>query len=201
MAAWRQFDRIQEPISVKEDTGMRSMLASMAVALAFFAAPAASAEFPKTGEAEYDTYYVFDTLSKIDSGAGVGAIVDITGINRNVKGEGPFHDMSQHCVGHWSKVGETFDFPGSCVETDRDGDNVFTTFDNKNHYFVGGTGKYKGITGTIPYSVTELRDAAGGAARPASSTTRPPGRSSRRQGRRGLPRTAGNDAGGPPARA
>ena len=37
---------------------MKSMLASMAVVLTFCAAPAAAAEFPKTGEAEYDTYYV-----------------------------------------------------------------------------------------------------------------------------------------------
>ena len=37
---------------------MKSMLASMAVVLTFCAAPAAAAEFPKTGSAEYDTYYV-----------------------------------------------------------------------------------------------------------------------------------------------
>ena len=61
---------------------MKSMLTSMAVVLTFCAAPAASAEFPKTGEAEYDTYYVFNTLAEIDSGAGKGAIVDITGITR-----------------------------------------------------------------------------------------------------------------------
>ena len=47
---------------------MKSMLASMAVVLTFCAAPAAAAEFPKTG-VEYDTYYVDNTLAKIDSGA------------------------------------------------------------------------------------------------------------------------------------
>jgi hypothetical protein len=147
---------------VKEDARMKSMLASMAVVFVFCTAQASAAEFPKSGQAEYDTYYVFDTLAKIDSGAGSAAVADITGINRNVKGEGPFNDMSQQCLGYWSLVGEKRDFTGSCVETDKDGDNVFTTFDNKNHYFAGGTGKYKGITGTIPYTVTELHDAAGG---------------------------------------
>jgi hypothetical protein len=97
---------------------MRSMLASMAVVLAFCAAPALSAEFPKTGQAEYDAYYVFDTVAKIDSGAGMGAIVDVTGINRNVKGEGPFNNMSVRCVGHQSLAGDTFDFHGSCVDTE-----------------------------------------------------------------------------------
>ena len=81
---------------------MKSMLASMAVVLTFCAAPAVSAEFPKTGSAEYDTYYVDNTVAKIDSGVGTGTIVDDTGITRNVKGEGPFHDMSVRCLYHWS---------------------------------------------------------------------------------------------------
>jgi len=85
---------------------MKSMLASMTVVLTFCAAPAVSAEFPKTGEAEYDTYYVGNSLAKIDSGAGTGSIVDETGITRNVKGEGPFHGMSVRCLYHWSVVGD-----------------------------------------------------------------------------------------------
>ena len=120
---------------------MKSMLGSMAVAFMFCAAPASAAEFPKTGQAEYDTYYVYDTVAKIDSGAGSGAIVDVTGINRNVKGEGPFNDMSVRCLGHQSLVGETFDFNGSCVETDKDGDNVFTTFDDQDPLFHGRHGE------------------------------------------------------------
>ena len=51
---------------------------------------------------------------------------------------------------------------GSCVETDKDGDNVFTTFGDKNHYLMGGQGKYKGITGTVPYTVVEIHETVGG---------------------------------------
>jgi len=141
---------------------MKSMLASTAVALTFCAAPALSAEFPKTGEAEYDTYYVDNTVAKIDGGAGTGAIIDETGITRNVKGEGPFHDMSVRCLYHWSVVGETNRQNGSCVDTDKDGDNVFITFDDKNLYYSGGTGKYKGITGTAAYTYVELHETVGG---------------------------------------
>ena len=141
---------------------MKPMLASTAVVLMFCSAPAAAAEFPKSGSAEYDTYFVDNTLAKIDSGAGTGAIVDSTGITRNVKGEGPFHDMSMRCLYHTSTVGETTHYSGSCVETDKDGDNVFTTFDDNNHYMMGGTGKYKGITGTVPYTVVLLHDMVGG---------------------------------------
>jgi hypothetical protein len=45
-------------------TAMKLMLASMAVVLTFCAAPAVSAEFRKTGSAEYDTYYVDNPLAK-----------------------------------------------------------------------------------------------------------------------------------------
>jgi len=152
-------------MSLKEGTAMKSMLASMAVVLTFCAAPAVSAEFPKTGEAEYDTYYVDNPVAKIDSGVGIGTIVEETGITRNVKGEGPFHDMSVRCLRHQSLVGDEFHLNGTCVETDKDGDNVFVTFDDKNHYLMGGTGKYKGITGTAAYTIVQLHDAVGG--RPA----------------------------------
>src|SRR5262245_16431811 len=146
----------------KENTAMKSTLASMAVVLTCCATPVASAEFPKTGSAEYDTYYVDHPVAKIDGGVGAGTIVDNTGITRNVKGEGPFHHMSVRCLAHRSLVGEAFHRNGSCVETDQDGDNVFTTYDDKNHYLMGGTGKYKGITGTVPYTVTKLHDTVGG---------------------------------------
>ena len=106
---------------------MKSMLASTAVVVTFCATPAVSAEFPKAGEAEYDSYYVDNVLAKIDSEAGTGGIVEETGITRNIKGEGPFHDMSVRCVYHWSLVGATRHSNGSCVHTDKDGDNIFAT--------------------------------------------------------------------------
>jgi hypothetical protein len=152
-------------MSLKEGTAMKSMLASMAFLLTFCAAPALSAEFPKTGEAEYDTYYVDNVLAKMDIGFATGSIVDETGITRNVKGEGPFHDMSVRCLYHLSVVGEIFHFNGSCVETDKDGDNIFAIVDDKSHSLIGGTGKYKGITGTVSYTVTGLHETVGG--RPA----------------------------------
>ena len=51
-------DRSQEWMSLKEGTEMKSILASIAIILTFYAAPAVSAEFPKTGEAEYVAYCV-----------------------------------------------------------------------------------------------------------------------------------------------
>ena len=45
---------------------------------------------------------------------------------------------------------------GACKETDKDGDYTSTTFDSKAHHFIGGTGKYKGITGDAPFTVETL---------------------------------------------
>ena len=79
--------------------------------------------------------------------------------------------MSVRCLYHYSGVAVN----GSCVETDKDGDNVFVTFDDKNHYLMGGTGKYKGITGTAAYTIVQLHDTVN-SVRQVSSTTRPSGR-------------------------
>ena len=152
----------QKWMSLKEAAAMKLMLASTAVVVTFCAAPAVSAEFPKTGEAEYDSYYVDNVLAKIDSEAGTGGIVEETGITRNIKGEGPFHDMSVRCLYHWSLVGATRHSNGSCVHTDKDGDNIFATFDDNTTYLMGGTGKYKGITGTVRYTEAPLHDTVGG---------------------------------------
>src|SRR5262245_31357138 len=57
---------------LKEVAVMKSILASTAVVVTFCATPAVSAEFPKTGEAEYETYYVDNVVAKFDSGAGTG---------------------------------------------------------------------------------------------------------------------------------
>ena len=115
-----------------------------------------------TGEAQYDTYYIDNALEKIDSGVGTGAIVEETGITRNVKGEGPFHDLSVHCLYHWSLAEAIRHSNGSCVHTDKDGDSVFATFDDNTTYLMGGTGKYKCITGTARYTETQLHDTVGG---------------------------------------
>src|SRR5215472_17911261 len=66
------------------------------------------------------------------------------------------------CLYHWSLAGATRHSNGSCVHTDKDGDNVFATFDDNTTYLAGGTGKYKGITGTVRYTEAPLHDTVGG---------------------------------------
>jgi hypothetical protein len=40
--------------------------------------------------------------------------------------------------------------------------DIFATFDDNTTYLMGGTGKYKGITGTVRYSEVPLHDTVGG---------------------------------------
>lgn len=140
----------------------RTLGISTAAIVGLTAAGVLAADFPPSGQAEYDTYYVIEDKASIDGGVGSGAISILTGINRNVQGEGPFHDMAVECLSHSTMIAGKWMQYASCVETDQDGDNVFTTSDDKNHYIVGGTGKYHGITGTVPYTIRELHQTAGG---------------------------------------
>jgi hypothetical protein len=156
---WYSADPLLRPGEWNMKLRMAFLLATLPL---ITSVPAIAADFPKSGEAEYDTYYVFENLVTMDSGAGIGGIDEFTGITRNVKGEELFNDMSVHCLVHWTLIGDKWDGSGSCVETDGDGDNVFTTFDANAHYFVGGTGKYKGITGEAPYTFVELHKTVGG---------------------------------------
>jgi hypothetical protein len=62
---------------------------------------------------------------------------------------------------------------GACVLADADGDKIFSTFDTRDldksqpemncgtHIITGGTGKYKGITGSEPFACNALPALAG----------------------------------------
>jgi hypothetical protein len=62
---------------------------------------------------------------------------------------------------------------GACVLTDSDGDKIFSTFDTRDtdksqpemscgtHIITGGTGKYKGITGSEPFACITMPALAG----------------------------------------
>jgi hypothetical protein len=62
--------------------------------------------------------------------------------------------MHAHCLMLSAIIGGKSSVSGACTETDRDGDHVFTSFDSAAYKLIGGTGKYKGISGSALYSVT-----------------------------------------------
>lgn len=132
------------------------------VSLILAASCALAAEFPQSGQAVYETYFISENKATIDGGVGTGEIDVLTGINRNVDGKGPFNDMAVECLLHGTLMDDTWKHYASCVETDMDGDSFFTVSDENNHYFSGGTGKYQGIKGTIPYTIKELHKTING---------------------------------------
>lgn len=135
--------------------------AILAVALSFFGqtAMADKAQMPKQGTATYVTYYTSHSPASLDmSGVGEEALWELVGITSNADGQKLFDSMSVRCLYFHTAVGGKVGGVGACTETDMDGDKIFTTFDvaARVHTLIGGTGKYKGISGTAPHTVIRL---------------------------------------------
>ncbi len=121
---------------------------------------ARASDFPAAGQASFDHYV---TASVVDSGAtsvrrGI-AFTDVA-ISRNLGGEGGFwNDFVDRCAGQFTMLGEEVTHgSGTCVKRDRGGDAVFVTWQGEDWTIVGGTGKYRGITGAGTTSVNPGRD-------------------------------------------
>jgi hypothetical protein len=122
------------------------------------AALADSAPIPQKGATTYLTYDILHVLSINDmSDSGSSDVAEIEGITKNTDGQKVFDNMTEHCLWHRDTVGSkepfvgTFKVAGSCTSTDGDGDKVFHTFEEGakegTTTTLGGTGKYKGISG------------------------------------------------------
>ena len=109
------------------------------------------------GSATYVTYYTTQALGALEMGeAGAGALLQFTGVTRNPDGARVFDNMSVRCLAYREALGGKVQVSGSCVEIDTEGDKVFTTFAGGVHTIVGGSGKYKGISGTAPFTFSVL---------------------------------------------
>ena len=132
-----------------------SLLISLAFGLSLTLTSAAQdkTSLPAQGSTNYATYYTTQTLSDLTMDeTGYQWVQEMVGITRNTDGEAAFDNMSVRCLGYVQQVGEEWFWTGACTEKDADGDQVFTTFDMEAHHIVGGTGKYKGITGKASYT-------------------------------------------------
>jgi hypothetical protein len=120
---------------------------------------------PKSGTTSYTTHFVFHPKSSIDiPGVGKATALEAVGPTENTKGEAIFDKMKAKCAAVSVESGDKKWIDGACALTDNDGDVVFSTFDTRDldksqpkmdcgtHIITGGTGKYKGITGTEPFA-------------------------------------------------
>ena len=128
----------------------------------------------KKGTTPYVTHFVFRPLASIDiAELGKATTLEAVGTTQNMKGEKMLDKMSAQCVALNVASGEKKYIDGACVLADADGDKIFSTFDTRDldksqpkmdcgtHIITGGTGKYKGITGSEPFTCISMPALAG----------------------------------------
>jgi len=128
----------------------------------------------KKGTTSYTAHYVLRPLGTIDvPGVGKVSALEAVGPTENTKGETAFDKLQARCFAVSAESGGQKWMDGACTMTDSDGDLVFSTFDTRDldksqpkmdcgtHIITGGTGKYKGITGSEPFACITMPALAG----------------------------------------
>jgi hypothetical protein len=142
-----------------------SIISATAVMMAVAPGVAFGAPLEKQGSTSYTSHYVFRPLGTLDlSSVGKVTALEMIGTTENTKGESAFDKMRANCFAVNVETGGKKWIDGACEMTDSDGDSVFSSFDTREldkaqpkmdcgtHFITGGTGKYKGITGTEPFA-------------------------------------------------
>ena len=128
----------------------------------------------RKGTAPYVTHFVFRPLMSLDdTGVGKASVLEAVGTTQNMKGEKMLDKMSARCVALNVELDNKKYIDGVCVLVDQGGDKIVSTFDTRDldksqpemncgtHVIVGGTGKYKDITGREPFSCQAMPALAG----------------------------------------
>ena len=133
------------------------MVTALSAVTLYAATPvlAGTAVLPSNGETTYATHYAGRAVGTEYLGDGASeSLVELTGVSRNAVGQPAFDAMNAHCLMLSTIIGGKPRRYGVCTQTDNDGDHAFTSFDGAATKLIGGTGKYKGISGSGSYSVT-----------------------------------------------
>ena len=140
---------------------MRSLGALLILAaVVAFGVPARAAEpFPPTGSAKLAAYSVCRSAVIVDMGAvGSNSSAECIGIVKTRDGAKLLDNLAIRCQEDAKARPEGYAFTGTCVHTDADGDKLFMTYEGPESgtiALIGGTGKYKDITGSGTWSVTD----------------------------------------------
>ena len=114
-------------------------------------------KLPPSGTTHFTTYFSVHPAHVVEMVEDSSiTVAELVGITVNPDGEPHFDNMGVRCLVTIRVVKGEQELYGACKETDKDGDSTSTTFDSKAHYFIGGTGKYQGITGEAPFTVESL---------------------------------------------
>ena len=132
----------------------------------FVLSTAQAAELPKQGEDSYTTDYIVTSMKMTKFGDRAVTQIEFAGISHNDNGGEMFDKLGARCVG-FSENGVGH---GDCVDVDKDGDQIFTTYEVPEgsgkpgtgvHQYVGGTGKYTGITGQADLTTIPVKSSDG----------------------------------------
>jgi hypothetical protein len=128
----------------------------------------------KKGTTPYVTHFIFRPVQNLEvPGLGTATLLEALGTTQNMKGEKMLDKMSARCTALSVDSGPKKYIDGACVLADADGDKIFSTFDTRDvdksqpamncgtHVITGGTGKYKGITGSEPFACNAMPSLAG----------------------------------------
>jgi len=128
---------------------------------------ASLASAQKTDTEGYTTYYVTVSATSLQLGSGhTMTATEFQGVTRSDRQGGMFDSMTARCVGTREIAAGVMTSQGSCTEMYPDGSQTFSTYYSKGplsgqltgvHTFVGGTGKYAGITGKAEYTAQALK--------------------------------------------
>ena len=127
------------------------MVAASGLTAALATTGVAAADFPRSGDATFEVYLTGKVLGSAATPVGKGILWQESGVTHNVKGDAPFDRLEDVCLGHATVIGDEWTrLFGTCVKTDKDGDQILVTWgEAKDEWaIVGGTGKYQGISGT-----------------------------------------------------
>lgn len=129
---------------------MNNPIAAIAASLlALTAASASAADFPKSGSDKGVIYFTAATADELDGWETPfqPGIFVMAGVVRTDPEGGPFDKIYTRCVGQRALLDGKFASSGTCIGYGTDGDKLFLTFEVGKFTLVGGTGKFKGITG------------------------------------------------------
>ena len=155
-------------------TTMAKLALLSGVLFAFAPGVVCAEQMAKKGTTPYVTHFIFRPLMSIDiPGLGTATNLEAVGTTQNMQGEKMLDKMSARCAALSVASGDKKYIDGACVLTDSDGDQIFSTFDTRDldksqpkmdcgtHIITGGTGKYKGITGSEPFACINMPALAG----------------------------------------
>ena len=140
---------------------MRTLCALLILiaAVASSAAAFAAEPFPASGSAKLAAYAVCRSAVILDMGpVGSNSSAECTGIVKTRDGSKRLDNLAIRCMEESKARPGGYAFTGTCIETDGDGDKIFMSYEGPESgdiALLGGTGKYKDITGTGTWSVAD----------------------------------------------